>query len=288
MDVNQTPGTGDFPEWPSDSWVDPLEQRALLRRRIWRFRLGFSVLGIALAVLSLSQIGNLILLFSGQRRAMGVQIGIPHWRLIEEAVITWGSLLGVCILWGRWPDVNWQRRSGILLMMCLVDAVLWTIDHATELGMVDGEIGHEWFRESLGAALGWSEFALIATLAADIAAHLGEPQALDLAKATRSLATTGAMVWFMFFYFMTSWEAPLWPLKPKGPNPGALMLALGWLVLLAINLVQVTGLSLLASRCCGRALREMAAADRASDLLPSRSEAGWDEMNRSSDPKNGT
>jgi hypothetical protein len=283
----QPPSASIGPEWASEAWVDPLEQRAQLRRNIQKFRLGFSILGLALVVCSLSTIGNLILVFARQQAPIGAQPGIPHWRLIEGGIITWGSLLGVFLLCGRWPDTNWQRRSGILMLMCLVDAVLWTLDHALELGLHGDKIGHEWFRESLGTALGWSEFALIASLAADTAAHLGEPQATDLSKSVRSLATTGAMVWFMYFYFMTRWHPFLWPLQHRGHNPGTLMLLLAWLVLGAINLVMVTGLSLMAGRCCARALREMAKQDRAQDLLPSRSEAGWEELNRDSDSKRG-
>ena len=121
-----------------------------------------------------------------------------------------------------------------------------------------------------------------------MASHLGEPQAIDFAKAARSLATTGAMVWFMYFYFRTSWIPPFWPLKERPINGGTLMLLLGWLVLGALNLVQVTGLCLLAGRCCGRVLREMTAEDRKNDLIPSRSEAGWEEFTRpGSGPKGG-
>ena len=36
--------------------------------------------------------------------------------------------------------------------MCLVNVVLWSLDHADDLGLRDGEVGHEWFRRSLGAA----------------------------------------------------------------------------------------------------------------------------------------
>lgn len=56
------------------------------------------------------------------------------------------------------------------------------------------------------------------------------------------------------------------------------MLLLCFMVLTAILFVQTTALSLLAGRCCGHTLRRMAAEDKASDLLPSRSEAGWDEL----------
>ena len=286
MDVN-FPSGSQVPEWPSHSWDDPDTERALLRRRLLRHRFGFSALGLALVIASLSTIGFLILFFSGQRQQLGALLGLPQWDLVEQSVVVFGSLLGVMLLWGRWPDANWQRRSGLLLMMCLVDAVLFTLDHAASLGLLDGEVGHEWFRHSLGAAIGWSEFALIASLAADMAAHLGEPQSIDFAKAVRSLATTGAMVWFMYFYFRTDWTPPLWPLRQRPINGGTIMLLLGWWVLNAILLVQVTGLCLLAGRCCGRVLREMAEEDRANDQLPSRSEAGWEEFTRGSRPKGG-
>ena len=287
MDLN-FPSGSQVPEWPTHSWDDPDAERALVKRRLLRYRLGFSALGLALVVASLTTIGFLIMFFSGQRQQVGALIGFPQWELIEQSVVVFGSLLGVMLLWGRWPDGNWQRRSGLLLMMCLVDAVLFTLDHAADLGLRDGEVGHEWFRQSLGTALGWSEFALIASLAADMAAHLGEPQSIDFAKAVRSLATTGAMVWFMYFYFRTNWEfRPLWPLQERPINGGTIMLLLGWWVLNAILLVQVTGLCLLAGRCCGRVLREMDEEDRANDQLPSRSEAGWEEFTRRSGPKGG-
>jgi hypothetical protein len=282
MDLNSPMGSH-FPEWPSDSWVDPEAERELLKRRLRRHRLGFSLLGLALVVASLSTIGNLILFFSRQRMNLGAVFGLPQWDLIEGSVVVLGSLLGVALLFGRWPDESWQRRSGLLLMMCVVDLVLWSLDHADALGVSDVKIvSHEWFRHALAAAMGWSEFALIASLAGDTAAHLGEPQAIDFAKAVRSLATTAAMVWFMYFYMRTNWAKPVWPLRERPMDGNSIMLLLGWLVLSAILWVQVTGLSLMAGRCCGRALREMSAEEKAVDLLPSRSEAGWDELNRPS------
>ncbi len=290
MNLNHPDGPP-VPEWPSDPWADPVSERDQLRRRLRRARVGFSSLGLALVVASLSTIGYLILLFSGHRQRVGAMLGIPSFDLIEQSLVVWGSLLGVILLCGRGPGQGWARRAGLLLLMCLVDAVLWGLDNAAILGLQDGEVGHEWFRHSLGAALGWSEFALIAGLAADVAADLGEAQARAYARAVRSLATTGAMVWFMYFYSRTDWNPPLWPLRDRPPNPGTILMYLGWWVLSAILLVQVTGLTLLAGRCCAQALRRMAVEDRANDHIPSRSEAGWDELNRDRDrssPKGGT
>ena len=113
-----------------------------------------------------------------------------------------------------------------------------------------------------------------------MASHLGEPRAIEFGKAARSISTTGAMVWFMYFYSRTDWDFPFWPLRDRPGNGISLMLWLVWLVLITINVVQASALSLLAGRSCGGALRVMAAEDRVEDLLPSRSEAGWDELNR--------
>jgi hypothetical protein len=273
------PSGSQIPEWPSDAWTDPHAEREVLRNRLRRARFGFSVLGLALVVASLSTIGFLILGFSGVGQPLGILLGIPNFELIEGSIIVWGSLLGVALLVGGWPDESWRGRSVLLLLMCLVDATLWSLDHADLLGLRDGgDVPHAWLRRSLGEAISWSEFALIASLAADMAAHLGETRAIDFARSVRSLATTGAMVWFLYFYFRTNWVLPIWPLRARPQNHGSFMLMLCWMVLSAILFVQTTALSLLAGRCCGQALRKMAAEDRASDLLPSRSEAGWDEL----------
>ena len=40
----------------------------------------------------------------------------------------WGSLAGAMLLWGRWDHKSWQRRTGLLLVMCIVDLVVWFVD----------------------------------------------------------------------------------------------------------------------------------------------------------------
>ena len=67
-----------------------------------------------------------------------------HWLDIP---ITWGSLLGVTLLWGRFEHPGWQRRVGLLLVMSLVDAGLWFLDHGVALGIAEADFGHEWLRE---------------------------------------------------------------------------------------------------------------------------------------------
>ena len=255
---------------PGSHWVDPEEERQRARFRLRRLGLGFSTLAMALILASLSSIGGLLLIFNRQHLNVGMLLGIDRWELIIESAIVWISTIGVALLWGRWPDSSWTRRSGLLLLMCLGDVVLWSLDHAKDLGLTDVEVGHEWFRRSLGQAMGWSEFALIAGLAADLATRLGDPQAVEFGRAARSMATTGAMTWFMYFYSQTNWNAPIWPLRMRRLDRWSILLYLGTIVLASLNLVQVSVLSLLASRCCGKALRQMAAEDRDLGQFPGR------------------
>lgn len=253
---------------PPQGWEDPEDARSLLRLRLKRIGFGFSTLALALILASLSAIGTLFLLFVRQRANLGAIFGIDHWDLLVDSAIVWGSTAGAALLWGRWPDRGWTRRSGLLLLMCLADVVLWSLEHARDLGLADAEMGHEWFRRSVGQVLGWSEFALIASLAADLAARLGEPQAIEYGRAARSLATTGAMLWFLYFYTQTDWDGQTWPLRMRRLNIGSFMLMLCVHVLATINLVQVSVLSLLASRCCGQEVRRMAVEDRRRDDFP--------------------
>ena len=63
-------------------------------------------------------------------------------------------------------------------------------------------------------------------------------------------------------------------------NLNALLLGLGENVLFAINLVQVTALTISAGHRCATTLRVMREEDRHHELLGSPSEAAWDEYNR--------
>ena len=66
------------------------------------------------------------------------------------------------------------------------------------MGPGPGRVG-SWLRSNLGQALGWAEFALMASLSGDYLVHLGLDQAEDSAKSTRSLAATGAVIWMLRF-----------------------------------------------------------------------------------------
>ena len=259
-----------------DPWSSPDDVRARERRQIRRYQWGFTALGFGLIIASLFSVGSLLLIFFNR----GVLGQLAAWDFVEETTVVLATVVGSGLLWGGSKDESWRRRSGLLLMMCLVDLVLWSIDHAPTLGLSDMTIGHEPFRRALGHALGWSEFALIASLAAGMAASLGEPRALDLGRAVRSLTTVGAAVWFAYFFLRTDWSPPIWPLRERPLNLELLYLWIGSAFLSTAVLVQVTMICLYAGRTCARAGRALRAQEQASEAFPSRSEAGWDDLTR--------
>ena len=258
-----------------DPWNEPNDQRALTRRQLVRYQAGFLILGLALVVASLIHISWLV---SMQLRLIPILQLILSNDFPLGTIIVLGSLAGVSLLWGRWPDESWRRRSGLLLLLCLVDLVSWSAEYAVKLGISEVGFGHDYFRSSLGTAIGWSEFALIASLAAEMATALGETQAVELGKAARSLTTLTALIWMVFFFLRTNWNAPVWPLRPFRMTILTLNLRNCWFLLYAILLVQVTLLCLRASRICGQTVRAMTAEDRANETFLSPSEQGWQKL----------
>lgn len=247
--------------------------RELERQRYELCRLGFVLMSAALVLACTTSLLEISLLFHGRR-------GIPwllhsrFWQWIDTPIV-WGSLLGCYLLWGRWDEPTWQRRVGLLLVMCMVDVALWTMEHGQSLGINPIDFGHEWFRHILGRALGWAEFALIASITSGVLVHLGVDAALETGRATRSLAATGAVIWFVHFVTHTAWGLG-WPLLPRrnGSLVGLLSM-LGSTMVGTIVLIQVTALTIAAARQCGVVLAEMRREEVENDPLRS---AHWDEL----------
>ena len=197
----------------------------------------------------------------------------PPWGWVDTPIV-WGSLFGAYLLWGRWKNPSWQRRTGLLLLMSMVDAALWAAHHGDALGLCKGEFGHRWFRDELGQALGWSEFALLASLSSDVLVHLGVDQAAETGRATRSMAATGASVFMMLFLVATNWRQG-WPLEVRRMTLEMWFLDLGSTMIWTITLIQVTALSIAAARRCSAVVAEIAREDQADHLFPAPPEADW-------------
>jgi hypothetical protein len=246
------------------------QEREQERRNYAICRAGFVFLSAALVVACLTTLIVLPRHFGGRAfLPWVVHTWAWHW---ADVPVVWGSLIGSYLLWGRWNDPSWQRRTGLLLVMGMVDAVLWGLDHGDELGLRLGDVGHLWFRMHLGQALGWAEFALMAGIASDVMVHLGVNQASETGRATRSLAATGAVIWMLLFLQQTDWRK--WPLDFRRViTLETLLLNIGWNMIWTIALIQVTALSIAAAKQCSVVLGEMSQEDEHQDVFKSRSEA---------------
>ena len=248
-------------------------EREQLRQTYRLCRLGFGILSVALVLACGVAILFLTRLFVGPWLVNWI-VRTRFW-VWHDTPIVWLSLVGVYLLWGRWKEPGWQRRAGLLVLMSTVDAVLWFLDHGDALGLRLSEVGHEWLRNSIGEALGWAEFSLIASLACDLMAHLGIEQAPEAGKATRSLAATGAILFLLLFFEQTAWVRG-WPLQQRGVDSlESLLLYLGSRMIWTITLIQATALTITAARQTGRVLAEMDREDEEHDLLRSPSDSNF-------------
>ena len=246
------------------------EDRFKERRRYQLCRAGFALVAVALVLASLQSILSFPLHFRA-RPFLPWLLKSAAWQWTDVPVV-WGSLVGVYLLCGRWDDRGWQRRAGLLLVMCMADAGLWFLDHGAELGLRLGDVGSVWFRVHVGQALGWAEFALIAGLACDVMVHLGVPQAAETGRSTRSLAATGAGIWMLRFLIQTDWRRG-WPLGVRHfMTVESLLLNLGWNMVWTITVIQVTALVIAATRQLNEVLREMDREDQHLDLFASPSD----------------
>jgi hypothetical protein len=253
-----------------------LEERDRLRKTYQVCRLGFGILALALILASLTFILSLAYQFT--LHPIFREIFGSSWYHWIDAPIIWASLIGTTFLWGRWESPSWQRRVGLLMVMCLADVILWVMSQGSEIGIINRDFGHEWLRSNLGQALGWAELALISTLAADYLVHLGVGQVDEAAKSIRSLVTTGAAIWMVLFCAQTDWRMG-WPLRPGGRigNPEGLLLTMGVLMIQTIILIQVTGLTLLATRQSSQAIADLDRDDPFRDFFNPQSGSGAED-----------
>jgi hypothetical protein len=236
--------------------------REQLRRTYEVSRIGFGVLAASLALACVTWMVPLLWHLYPEF-CLGL-MGSRWYRWLD-APVTWGSLLGVTLLWGRFEHAGWQRRVGLLLVMSLVDAGLWMLDHGAALGFADADLGHEWLRTNLGQALGWAEFALMAGLSCEYLEHLGVEYARESGKSTRSMAAFGAVLWLLLFCQRTNWSAG-WPLAAHRIRSLEEYLLLEASHLIStITLIQVTALAISATKRSGQVLADMRLEDESLD-----------------------
>jgi hypothetical protein len=242
-------------------------------------RFGFSSYGAALLVAAIMAVIDMLWIFRLE------QVRWIHnlpWLQYLDTPIVWCRLVGALLLWGRWDHKSWQRRSGLLLVLCLADAAMWFIARGEALGLHGGDIGHEWLRHMIREAMSWGRMALLSSLAGDYLVHLGVENARESDKLTRSMTVTGALVWMLFVCQQTQWQA--WPLQVRGiGNLESMLLMHGFSLIYTITLIQVTALVISAARQSSVVLAEMDREDQDDDLLRPQSDVYQDEDWYSSD-----
>jgi hypothetical protein len=248
-------------------------ERDQARKTYQLCRFGFSSYGVALLVAAFAAVIELLWIF---RLEQVIWIRSLRWYQWLDTPIVWCRLIGALLLWGRWDHKSWQRRTGLLLAMCMADLVLWFIARGEMLGLHGGDVGHEWLRIIIARAMSWGRMALLSSLAGDYLVHLGVENARESDKLTRSMTVTGALIWMLFVCQQTNWGT--WPLQPNmRGNLESMLLLHGFHLIYTITLIQVTALVISASRQSTVVLAEMDREDQEADLLRPQSDVFQDE-----------
>ncbi|MEW4567860.1 hypothetical protein AB1L88_08330 [Tautonia sp. JC769] len=229
-----------------------------LAPRYWLCTAGFWIAGAALGLLCLSAALMLWILLTWDQRLL-VLLRQPWFTWTVELPITAGALLGSYLLWGRWTDAHWQRRAGLLVILNLFDSIHWGISQAGMMGLPVGAMGHDWLLYNSVLIFGWIEFYLFASLAAEVASHLGMKAAADAGRTARQFSMVGLIVSLIYFVTQTRWGAG-WPLiaGPR-PNLAEALMYLGVTFLRVIAALQVATLCVMAGIACRRTARALVA-----------------------------
>src|SRR5262245_40690593 len=94
-------------------------EREHLRKTYQLCRTSFFFLAAALVPASIMSLLAMVGLLGD--RVLFLRIMNSPWNHWISTLCVWGSLLGTMLLWARWDHQSWQRRTGFLLLMCLVD-----------------------------------------------------------------------------------------------------------------------------------------------------------------------
>jgi hypothetical protein len=249
------------------------------RHRYRLCRAGFALIALGLGLLFVDSALSVAFLLTFERGILEL-LKNPLWNWLVGGPITWGTVIGAYLLWGRSTDPTWQRRAGLLVIMNGLDLINWTLEHNDALGLRLGPLGHDWLRHQVSSGMGWAEFLLFGSIAVDMLARLQKTSSPETGMAARSLAKIGLVFWAIAFVAQTNWEKG-WPLdhKPIPPSVG-ILISFGSVLLTAVTSFLVAALCASASRECGRALTQMKQEDLSTDLLRSRSETSADEPDR--------
>lgn len=241
------------------------------RPRYQLCRIAFLLTGIGLGIYCFDVAAELTLTLTRDPGILKV-LRSSWWKWVAVGPITWCTVLGALLLWGRWKDAAWQRRAGLLLLFNLIDLVTWTIAHGNDLGLKIGDFSlYAFLRNELTQLIGWAEFYLFASLASEVADHLAaDPELIRIGRGIGPLCIIGAIFSLLEFFALLDPRGG-WPPRAGAVNAEVAILYLIGLVLTFIVTAQTVLLSILASRKCRDHLVHLAHVQSGGDLLQPRS-----------------
>jgi hypothetical protein len=241
--------------------MDLENDRDRQRRSYYLSWIGFALITVWLMVSALYRTAYLLLIFTGHPPNVGRWLGVDTIEFTCITIWVWSRSIGSLFLWSAWPETTWKRRAGLFVMMSMADVGLWATQYCVQLGIRDQPADHEFVRMSLSMALGWARLILVAGLAGNFAEHVGYRRAQEFVKGATTTASTGAILWFFYFISQVNWTRP-GPLVPVAMDSSLIMLLLTTYVVMTICTIQLTLLSLLATRESMEAIRAMRQEDR--------------------------
>lgn len=222
-------------------------------RRYRLCRAGFALIafGVLLRAIDVGMHVGLMMSIFDRNRLFFDAINHPLYGWVIKTPLTAALLLGPYVLWNRWPEPSWQRRTGALVTLGLIDAFLWVLDNERTFGLDLGGEGHKWLRLHVARAISWAQLYLGAAVAADFLDHLGRHREAKAAGTVRGFLAAGVSIWALYFVQQTVWAAG-WPLQQRGLNLMMIVLLVAYLLPLSVAAVQVMALCLISHREASR------------------------------------
>lgn len=171
----------------------------------------------------------------------------PVYQWLVKGLMSLAMLLGPYLLWGRWQEAVWKRRTGLLLTIGLVDLLLWVLDNEESLGMQFLGDDHKWARLHVARAISWGQIYLGALIAADFLAHLDRPRVARGAQTILGFLAAGVSLWTLYLIRQTAWTDG-WPLRQLPLDPLSLILLIAYLLPLTIASIQLMAVCLVCFR----------------------------------------
>jgi hypothetical protein len=195
--------------------MDQASQEYLDQRpRYWLCAFAFGFVGVAALLLSVHS-GLMFAAYLQRDMTLLDLLGKPFWAYLVALPSLYAAVIGSYLLWGRWIDAGWQRRAGAFVLLSLINAVAGTILNADALGFELMPADERWSVGTVFQLFGWVKLWLAASLAAEVASHLGVSTARPLGYHAARLAIIGLLATAIGFVVLTEWQAGL-PLRHIG------------------------------------------------------------------------